>query len=275
MIVTTGLHSAQRRLVVGLPPPAFNVVCVAGLPIRRTHKLLIAIARGHWVVSVDWLTASAAAGECVDPSNYELTEHAPGCRSSRLAGGGTQLRGLTIAVGGELEMSHEELRELIRAAGGEVIFYAPDDYELFESSLPLAVKRPASGRWQSCTESSLYDSIVSGEPFCEPEPEASAEEQHEEMMVRPRALRPPRQPRERATAAAADHAQQRADNNSGANSTGNERMALPLDDSGAAPLHRLITRAAAQRSSGVHGCFRSYHAREGLFRCGGRAQALS
>ena len=91
-------------------------ICVASLPVKRTLKLLNALASGMSIVSEDWLLASAAAGEALDPKPYQLTEHVPGC----LVGGGL-LRGLEVAIVGPTNLKADDLAALIRTAGGEVV----------------------------------------------------------------------------------------------------------------------------------------------------------
>jgi len=51
---------------------------------KRTMKLLRAVARGAWVLTPDWVTASAEAGRWVDEAPYE-TEHFPGAKRAREA----------------------------------------------------------------------------------------------------------------------------------------------------------------------------------------------
>lgn len=106
---------------------------------KRTMKLLRAVTRGAWVVTAEWITASATAGRWVDEAPYETTRF-PGARRAREAiattgaVAGTGSAGAT-AVGGKSALlsgvkvcvqersappSAAELKALVTAAGGEV-----------------------------------------------------------------------------------------------------------------------------------------------------------
>ena len=100
-------------------------------------RLLRAVARGAWVVTPEWVTASAEAGRWVEETPYE-TQHFPGAKRARDAHGGT-LAAAAAAAGGAVSKktlllngmrvcvqerssppSVPELKQLITAAGGEV-----------------------------------------------------------------------------------------------------------------------------------------------------------
>ena len=87
---------------------------------RRTLKLLFAIARGEWIVGEDFVHACALARGPVDPAAYELFESIPGCRVSRLAAG-RALAGLMVTVRGATAIPHPDLCDLLRAAGANIV----------------------------------------------------------------------------------------------------------------------------------------------------------
>ena len=107
----------RARVEAGL----HHSVCVVGLPVRRTLKLLNALARGTWVVGEEYLEVTARSrGAALDPSPYELTQHIPGCRVAREAGGGCALTGLEVTLRGATGMPRADLAELLRTAGASV-----------------------------------------------------------------------------------------------------------------------------------------------------------
>ena len=95
-------------------------VCVAGVPPRRTLKLLTALAKGHWVVSEAYIGACSRARSALDPGPFELHQELPGCRASRLIGGGSILAGYEVSIRGPTIIPRQELAELLRHAGASV-----------------------------------------------------------------------------------------------------------------------------------------------------------
>lgn len=108
----------RGRLEAQLPPG--TEICVAGVPVRRTLKLLSAVARGQWVVSSAYLSACFKVRKAIDPSPFELVADVPGCRRARVAGGGTALAGLEVVVRGPTTVPAADLVELLRDAGATV-----------------------------------------------------------------------------------------------------------------------------------------------------------
>ena len=96
-------------------------VLVTGVPIRRTLKMLTALASGSWIVGVEYLDACVKARSAVDPTAYEISAaDCPGCRRARNAGAGTILRGLEVSIRAQTTMPQDELAALLRAAGASV-----------------------------------------------------------------------------------------------------------------------------------------------------------
>jgi hypothetical protein len=53
---------------------AAGCIGTAGGPQARTIKYLCGVVAGCWIVSLDWVAASVAAGMCVPEAAYELTD---------------------------------------------------------------------------------------------------------------------------------------------------------------------------------------------------------
>lgn len=173
VLVHTGVDAATRTLlkrcvddthVLGLPvrdgPPSDVSHCVCGLPPRRTQKVLLALARGSWVVSAEWLAGCVAAGSVVDPSPFEIHE-IPGCRPGRVRGGGA-LRGLRVtydATPGS-GMERDELQQLLLAAGAQAV-------DAGGCSRQLRLTDPAGTTW-TVAEAALFDALWNGTVLCSP-----------------------------------------------------------------------------------------------------------
>ena len=108
----------RGRLEAQMPPG--TTIYVAGVPVRRTLKLLSAVARGQWVVSSAYLSECFKVRKAIDPSPFELVADVPGCRRARVAGGGTALAGLEVVVRGPTTVPTKDLVELLRDAGATV-----------------------------------------------------------------------------------------------------------------------------------------------------------
>ena len=93
------IHDRVRATLVRGEP----VTVAGGRPVRRTLKLLRALARGHWIVGEEYVAACARnRGVAVDPAPFEegMLPHVPGAQLSRLSGGGRALAGLTVTLRG-------------------------------------------------------------------------------------------------------------------------------------------------------------------------------
>ena len=99
-----------------------HAVCVSGVPVRRTLKLLSALANGWWVVNGDYLEACAKSRSAIDPAPYELSaRQCPGCRMARQNGPGSILRGLEITLrGNKTSIPIDDLTALLKDAGATV-----------------------------------------------------------------------------------------------------------------------------------------------------------
>ena len=99
--------------------PLPRAVCVTGEPIRRTLKLLMAVARGDWVVGKKWLESWDAS----TLEEHELSAPLPGCRVARLQGG-RALHGLHVVIVSNLlgtpGLKAFDLEVLMVAAGATV-----------------------------------------------------------------------------------------------------------------------------------------------------------
>jgi hypothetical protein len=113
-----------RAGILARLPPMCPPLMIAGTPgnrVRRTFKLLLALARGSWIVQEEWLDSL----EVSELPEYEMTSVLPGCRRSRLAGGGSTLHGLTVtmvlgATAQSAMLPPEELEQVLCAAGAIV-----------------------------------------------------------------------------------------------------------------------------------------------------------
>ena len=163
-VVCTGVPAASRKAAAALAPePEFSVtVTSTAEPLKRTHKVLLAVAAGGWLVGEDWLAASTAAGAPVDPEPYELADRVPGCRISRLRGGARSFCGLRVAVVGSTSMPAEELCQLIRAGGGEVVAEGKVAGGRSTPGRPLLVQHAPTGPWKLHAEADLYDALTDG-----------------------------------------------------------------------------------------------------------------
>ena len=85
----TRYSQLHARVQAGLADLGLSQVCVTSTPVRRTLKLLTALAHGAWVVGEEYLQACARSRSTLDPTPFELVSHIPGCRAARLAGCGS------------------------------------------------------------------------------------------------------------------------------------------------------------------------------------------
>ncbi|KAL6782513.1 hypothetical protein ACKKBG_A07070 [Auxenochlorella protothecoides x Auxenochlorella symbiontica] len=138
----SGFHSEeQARLVAALR--SIKVQCLPGNATHswsprvthvvaprflRTNKVLAGLAAGNWVVSPDWVWASAEAGACLDPEPFELRgEGGAGiARHWRLraqAGADGPFHGLKVAIGamGKPGPTRHDLRAIVTAGGGRLV----------------------------------------------------------------------------------------------------------------------------------------------------------
>ena len=100
VLVLTGLEDEERtrysqlpaRVQAGLADLGISQVCVTSTPVRRTLKLLTALAHGAWVVGEEYLEACARSRSTLDPASFELVSQIPGCRAARLGGCGSALQ---------------------------------------------------------------------------------------------------------------------------------------------------------------------------------------
>ncbi|EOD15685.1 hypothetical protein EMIHUDRAFT_211257 [Emiliania huxleyi CCMP1516] len=118
------IHDRVRATLVRGEP----VTVAGGRPVRRTLKLLRALARGHWIVGEEYVAACARnRGVAVDPAPFEegMLPHVPGAQLSRLSGGGRALAGLTVTLRGATVMPHADLCSLCCEAGARVQYGRP------------------------------------------------------------------------------------------------------------------------------------------------------
>ena len=178
-LTTTGIAAEARRRAhvvqreLSEQSTCTARVCIVGTNpvIRKTFKLLRACARGDCVVDERWLDDVTARRCFIDPYLYEL----PAFRVARL---GVGLRGLDVAIFGPTALCLEELREVLLAAGANVVA-APSDLAASGATnghpsvgANLRVRRPPSKRWHEVSESALLSLIVAGGGWDEPPPAA-------------------------------------------------------------------------------------------------------
>ena len=116
-------RSIEQSLKAVEPPEVLIVGEVDG-KIRRTLKLLTALARGAWIVTEDWLDDARGAMKAENLSLYEHTR-LPGARVARRAGGGRALAGLQVRIRGATELP---IARLIRASRNPSYFGPTDSY---------------------------------------------------------------------------------------------------------------------------------------------------
>eukprot|EP01103_Thecamoeba_quadrilineata_P005623 TRINITY_DN15396_c0_g1_i1.p1 TRINITY_DN15396_c0_g1~~TRINITY_DN15396_c0_g1_i1.p1 ORF type:complete len:559 (-),score=99.13 TRINITY_DN15396_c0_g1_i1:73-1749(-) len=89
---------------------------------RRTHKLLIGIARGCWLMKTDWVIKSFDEGGWLDETEHQIPDHwFPGYQPSRLAhmsGRYNLLKGITIYINPSIP-SYEMVKRLIHLTGAK------------------------------------------------------------------------------------------------------------------------------------------------------------
>ncbi|GAB0492623.1 hypothetical protein MMPV_003891 [Pyropia vietnamensis] len=103
----------------GPAPVAF----VVGAKPRRSVRLLLALARGAWIVDRSWALESISAGSWV-PFHAHALDAFPGSAAARqalTAGEAPILSGLRIGHRGQLNMDVLEFQALVRVAGGEAV----------------------------------------------------------------------------------------------------------------------------------------------------------
>jgi hypothetical protein len=109
---------------------------------RRTFKVLLAIARGIWVLKFDWILASIGSAEWIDEEKFETVDWFSGCKKSRvnrLKGKKGLLDGIKICVSTKnTSLSIVELRLLVEAAGGRLVITPKEcDYCITSSYVEL------------------------------------------------------------------------------------------------------------------------------------------
>ena len=131
---------------------------------RRTLKVLLAIAKGLWVVSFQWVVASVEEGKWLSPENYEVEKWFPGAMNARKArhkGEAPLLDGKMVFLNGKsMSVSQENLTELVEAAGGQVV-NAFKDCDLCISSATASLPRVKGKKIDVVSEEWLLDSISS------------------------------------------------------------------------------------------------------------------
>ncbi|XP_072170062.1 microcephalin-like [Diadema setosum] len=143
-LVMTSLHRSDQEVLISVVNElgGFSItdmVCETTTHVvmgenRRTLNVLSAIARGCWLVSMDWVYRSVEAGSWLPEERFEMSDHFPGAMASRLAhqqqdasgpasdGRPTDLfssRG-ALYVAPESSPPRERLTELIEVCGGRV-----------------------------------------------------------------------------------------------------------------------------------------------------------
>nr|XP_054771875.1 microcephalin-like isoform X2 [Lytechinus pictus] len=145
-IVMTSLHRSDQEIVMAVVKDLgrFSVtdtVCDTTTHVvmgenRRTLNVLSGIARGCWILSMNWVYRSIEAGSWLPEEPYEMNIHFPGAMISRLAhgaGSDTETSPVEIFssctalyVPPESNPPRERLVELIELCGGHISKKASD-----------------------------------------------------------------------------------------------------------------------------------------------------
>ncbi|XP_041484035.1 uncharacterized protein LOC121430730 isoform X3 [Lytechinus variegatus] len=145
-IVMTSLHRSDQEIVMAVVKDLgrFSVtdtVCDTTTHVvmgenRRTLNVLSGIARGCWILSMDWVYRSIEAGSWLPEEPHEMNIHFPGAMVSRLAhgaGSDTETSPVEIFtscdalyVPPESNPPRERLVELIELCGGHISRKASD-----------------------------------------------------------------------------------------------------------------------------------------------------
>ena len=158
--ITQRFETLRGRISSSLSPTSHTSILVCAVPVRRTFKLLLAAARGSWIVGEEYLDAAAAGrGAFVDPAPYEMFALLPGAAKSRQAGGGASCIGLEVTLRGSgTSVPEDSLIALLKAAGATVRV-GRDGTGL----KPLEVHRAADhSRIADADEAWLLDRIMQG-----------------------------------------------------------------------------------------------------------------
>ena len=124
---------------------------------RRTLKYLVAILRGWWVVSVDWVLKSIERGQWLPESDFEVTgdmvsgeTHAPRRARQQLKDGGQRLfEGRSVYLHGDfVNPPREDLAELLTFAGADLTQRrakdeATEQLWIYDKSIDLSLARNA------------------------------------------------------------------------------------------------------------------------------------
>ncbi|OWY95694.1 hypothetical protein PHMEG_00034236 [Phytophthora megakarya] len=109
----------KARIVKSVDYAAGVTHLIVGKDVRRTIKVLFAIARGAWIVTEDWAFSSLEQERWLPEEDFELTMFAN--KYSREHPESRQiLKGMKFFVGPNLDPSREVLQSLVQVAGGEI-----------------------------------------------------------------------------------------------------------------------------------------------------------
>lgn len=95
-------------------------VFVVGRRPRRSVRLLLAMARGCWIVGDAWLLDSLHS-RIWQPCDRYVPKDFPGVAAARAASdaGLSLLKGMLVGSWGTLDIDHDDFRRLVEAAGGQ------------------------------------------------------------------------------------------------------------------------------------------------------------
>lgn len=165
--------AAKLATLANHPADATHLVVGTLRPVRRTVKLLFAVANGAWVLDHAYVASSAEKrAPCGSPLQHELHEDVPGCRIARLAkeeraarglcGSGT-LSGLHVRVGGATAVPRDDLLRLLACAGATVEAVATRAWRL-GPAVGVLVSTAAGELKPQLGESELLDAIITARP---------------------------------------------------------------------------------------------------------------
>lgn len=92
--------------------------------IRRTRKVLFAIALGKWILKPEWVNSRAKDGTWSDEKSYEIVDWLPGIKKSRLSHEQSEppiFAGKKIFIGGQTKTDRKDIESLIGHCGGEIV----------------------------------------------------------------------------------------------------------------------------------------------------------
>ena len=156
-VVATGVSRSLAKSLESISPTAsMPSICCVGLPLKRTLKLLMAVARGDTLVTEGWMHECLRLGRLVDTAGFLLPPDKipPGV-------GREPLREHSIRLVGATNMPPNDLIRVLSAAGAQACI--DDAVAKQEAVVHPVLIRKGHGVWTGCNESDLLGAIMQGE----------------------------------------------------------------------------------------------------------------